>query len=152
MITARDAVADRVKGLECGADDYLPKPFDVREFLARVHALLRRDRMYRARTVRIGRLRLDTQQRHAHLGLDLLKLTRQEYAILELLATNAGKVVTRTALEEFVWEDMTPDRNTMDVAVRALRRKLSEAGCAGWIETVYGIGYRMLEAEAVAER
>jgi DNA-binding response OmpR family regulator len=102
MVTARDAVTDRVRGLECGADDYLPKPFDIREFLARIHALLRRDRAQRSRSVRIGLVNLDTRQRSASVAGVPLKLSRQEYAIFELLATNLGRIVPRVDLENSV--------------------------------------------------
>jgi DNA-binding response OmpR family regulator len=146
MITARDSVSDRIRGLETGADDYLPKPFDVREFLARVRALLRRDRVLRTRHLRVGKLRLDTRRRTAESDEGPLRLTRVEYGLLELLAGNLGKVVSREQLLESVWQDTVPGSNKLEVAMRALRRKLEDAGFTNMIETVYGIGYRIDEA------
>jgi DNA-binding response OmpR family regulator len=141
MITARDSVMDRVRGLETGADDYLPKPFDVRELLARVRALIRRDRVLRARKIQVGELCLDTRQRTAELGDQPIPLTRVEYGILELLLTQVGRVVFRETLLENVWQDREPGSNKLDVAVRTLRRKLSAVGLGELIQTIYGVGY-----------
>jgi two-component system, OmpR family, manganese sensing response regulator len=141
MITARDSVDDRIRGLETGADDYLPKPFDVREFLARVRALVRRDRALKTRHLRVGGLSIDTQQRTATVGERVLPLTRTEYGILETLASQVGRVVTRERLLDLVWQDSEPGSNKLEVAVRALRRKLEASGCSDLIQTVYGMGY-----------
>ena len=141
MITARDSVDDRIRGLETGADDYLPKPFDVREFLARVRALVRRDRALKARHLTVGTLCLDTRQRTAAVGDKALPLTRTEYGILETLVSQVGRVVLRETLLDLVWQDSEPGSNKLEVAVRALRRKMEAAGCADLIQTVYGMGY-----------
>lgn len=148
MITARDSVTDRIRGLETGADDYLPKPFDVREFLARVRALLRRDRVLRTRHLKVGRLKLDTRRRTAELDGSPLRLSRVEYAILELLAGDLGKVVSREQILECVWQDPIPGSNKLEVAMRSLRKRLEEAGVKNLIETVYGVGYRIEEGVA----
>lgn len=141
MITARDSVDDRIRGLETGADDYLPKPFDVREFLARVRALVRRDRALKTRHLCVGDLLVDTQQRTAAVGEKVLPLTRTEYGILETLASQVGRVVTRETLLDLVWQDSEPGSNKLEVAVRSVRRKLEAAGCSELIQTVYGMGY-----------
>jgi len=145
MTTARDSVTDRVTGLEAGADDYLPKPFDIREFLARVHALLRRDRALKSRQLQIGGLELDTRLRSVTCDGNPLRLTRLEYEILEALVGNVGRTVYRTTLLELIWQDDEPGSNKLDVAVRSLRRKLAAAGRDGLIETIYGCGYRIAE-------
>lgn len=141
MITARDSVDDRIRGLETGADDYLPKPFDVREFLARVRALARRDRVLKSRLLRIGKLKIDTRQRTVSLEDRPISLTRLEYGILETLASQVGRVVFRETLLDLVWQDSEPGSNKLEVAVRSVRRKLESAGCSGLIQTVYGSGY-----------
>lgn len=146
MITARDSVDDRIRGLETGADDYLPKPFDVRELLARVRALARRDRVLRSQLLRVGDLRIDTRLRTAAIGDRPLPLTRLEYGILEALASQVGRTVLRETLLDLVWQDREPGSNKLEVAVRSVRRKLETAGCPGMIQTVYGSGYLMEEA------
>ena len=143
MVTARDSINDRVNGLETGADDYLPKPFDTREFLARVQALIRRNRLLKSKKLRIGDLSIDTCQRTASIAGTALPLTRMEYGVLEILAGQTGRVVHRETLLEFVWQDREPGSNKLDVTMRSLRRKLDAAGVPDLIETVYGLGYRI---------
>ena len=150
MTTSRDSVSDRVRGLEVGADDYLPKPFDIREFLARVHALLRRDRTHRSRTLTVGTLELDTRQRTVTCEGNQVRLTRLEYEILEALVGNIGRTVYRSTLLGLIWQDDEPGSNKLDVAVRSLRRKLEGAGVSGLIEAVYGCGYRITSPERAA--
>jgi len=151
MTTARDSVADRVQGLDAGADDYLPKPFDIREFLARVNALLRRDRTVKSVRLVAGGLELDTRQRSVLRAGVPLRFTRLEYEILESVAGNAGRTVYRSTLLTLIWQDDEPGSNKLDVAVRSLRRKLSAAGEDGLIETVYGCGYRLAEREPLKQ-
>lgn len=148
MITARDSIDDRIRGLETGADDYLPKPFDVREFLARVRALIRRDRVLKTRHLQIGELKIDTRQRAVTYATKPVVLTRVEYGILETLASQVGRVVSRETLLDLVWQDREPGSNKLEVAVRAVRRKLESAGCEGMIQTVYGSGYTISEEPA----
>jgi len=143
MLTAKGDPFDRVIGLEIGADDYLPKPFDVREFIARVRALVRRDRVLKGRNLRVGGLEVDTRLRTVSANGNPLTLTRIEYEVLELLAGNVGRVVTRDMLLDLVWQDPEPGSNKVDVAVRSLRRKLSGERLDGLVRTVYGVGYQM---------
>ncbi len=105
MLTARDAVQDRVRGLDLGADDYLPKPFDFAELLARVRAVLRRDKLHRARVIRVADLVVDTAARRvSRAGVDI-PLTHREYDLLEALAAQEGRVLTREAVQERIWMD-----------------------------------------------
>lgn len=146
MITARDSVGDRVKGFETGADDYLPKPFDVREFLARSRSLIRRDRVQRTRHLRVRTLAIDTETREVSVAGKLILLTRLEFGILEILASQVGRIVTRDTLLELVWQDSLPGSNKLEVAIRSLRRKLAGEGLDDLVETVYGMGYTIRES------
>lgn len=145
FLTACDDVADRVRGLDLGADDYLVKPFAFAELLARVRALVRRGPAAQpSPELRVGDLVVDTARRRVMRGERIVPLTAREYQILEFLARNAGRVVTRTALWEHVWEsDAVPDSNVVDVYVRYLRNKLRRE--PDLIRTVRGGGY-VLEA------
>ena len=151
FLTARDDVADRVRGLEHGGDDYLVKPFAFAELLARVRALLRRPRtMTGPAELRIGDLVIDLERRRVSRRGKVVPLTAREYQLLECLARHAGKVMTRTALWERVWEsDTEPDSNVVDVYVRYLRNKLGRD--PDLIRTVRGGGY-ILEAAAETPR
>ena len=141
MLTARDAVQDRVRGLEAGADDYLPKPFHFSELRARVHALLRRDRVHKTRVIRIADLEIDTHQRRvARAGREVL-LTPREYALLEALAQHEGQVLTREVIQERIWMDEESYSNTVDVRIGALRKKIDADHAVKLIQTVHGIGY-----------
>jgi DNA-binding response OmpR family regulator len=141
MVTARDLVEDRVAGLESGADDYLPKPFDFREFLARVRALVRRDRIVKSGAIRIGDVRIDTEHRTVTRGARLVPLTRTEYDIFEILAAQCGRTVRRETLLELVWQDTEPGSNKLEVVIRSLRRKIDAGEAVPLIHTVYGFGY-----------
>lgn len=141
MLTARDGVADRVRGLELGADDYLPKPFHFAELKARVHALLRRDRVHKTRVVRIADLELDTHLRRVtRAGREVL-LTPREYALLEALALHEGQVLTREVIQERIWMDEDSYSNTVDVRIGALRKKIDADHPIKLIQTVHGLGY-----------
>ena len=141
MLTARDEVEDRVHGLEMGADDYLPKPFAFAELLARVHALLRRDRVHKSRTIRVHDLEIDTKLRRvARAGVEI-SLTPRAYDLLEALASCEGQVLTREVIQERVWMDDDNYSNTVDVYVGTLRKKIDAGHEAKLIRTVHGVGY-----------
>jgi DNA-binding response OmpR family regulator len=143
MLTARDTPADRIQGLDTGADDYLVKPFDFGELLARVRALQRRPRGVDAPVLRAGRLRLDPVTRSVQASDRELALTSTEYRILELLMRRAPAVVDRKAIAEHAWADETEPlgSNAIDVQMSRLRAKLPDAGVR--IVTVRGAGYRL---------
>jgi two-component system response regulator MprA len=146
MLTARDAVSDRVVGLDAGADDYLTKPFALEELLARVRALLRRSSPEHDGGLRVGDLELDPRSRLVRRGARAIELTRTEFALLELLMRNAGAVLTRDAIRERVWGvDDSYGSNTLDVYVGYLRRKTEAGGEARMIHTVRGVGYVLRE-------
>jgi two-component system copper resistance phosphate regulon response regulator CusR len=143
MLTARDAVPDRVRGLELGADDYLPKPFDFNELRARIKSLVRRDRVHKAPIIHVGDLEIDTIRRHAvRAGRDLV-LTPHEYDLLVALASHEGQVFTRDVIRETVWMDDDSYSNTVDVRIAALRRKLDDDSPVKLIHTVHRIGYTL---------
>ena len=146
FLTARDDVADRVRGLDRGGDDYLVKPFAFAELLARVRALLRRPRaMTGTPELRVGDVVIDTSRRKVTRGGRPIELTTREYQLLEHLVRNAGKVVSRTALWNHVWESgAEPDSNVVDVYIGYLRNKLGRT--PDLIRTVRGGGY-VLETE-----
>jgi DNA-binding response OmpR family regulator len=143
MLTARDAVDDRVRGLESGADDYLVKPFAFVEFLARVRALVRRHLPDRSSVLHSGELSLDTAARELRVGEQPVRLTSKEFAILEYLMHHPRRVLARTQIEEHVWDyDFEGASNLVDVYMGRLRRKLAKAGAAEHIVTLRGMGYR----------
>lgn len=146
MLTARDAPPDRIRGLDTGADDYLVKPFDFGELLARIRALQRRPRGVDAPVLARGRLQLDPVRREVTVGDRPINLTATEYKIIELLIRRSPAVVDRKAIAEHGWEDETDPlgSNAIDVQLSRLRAKLPGSGCR--IVTVRGAGYRLEEA------
>ncbi len=144
MLTARGDVGSRVRGLELGADDYLPKPFDFDELLARIRARLRQPRQAEASVLQSGDLELDLRTRKARRGDLTVDLTTREFSFLEYLLRHEGQVLTRTQILNGVWGyDFDPGSNVVDVYVGYLRSKL-DANCEGSIiETVRGGGYRL---------
>jgi DNA-binding response OmpR family regulator len=144
MLTARDALGDRVAGLNTGADDYLTKPFAFEELLARVRALLRRSELTRPSVLTVADLSLDPiGQRVTRAGLPL-DLTRKEYAILEILMRQAGEVVSRSRLAELVWkDDLIAIDNLIDAHIGNLRRKVDPPDRTPLIQTVRGRGFRL---------
>ena len=153
MLTARDAVDARIQGLDVGADDYLAKPYDFRELLARLRALIRRGRRpLLPERISVGTVLLDTRSRRAWVRGSEVTLTGKEYALLEFLLHHAGAVVSRADIAEHVWDEhYDPLSNVVDVYIQRLRRKLDEPGGPSVIRTRRGEGYQ-LAAEAGAPR
>ena len=152
MLTARDSILDRVRGLEGGADDYLPKPFDFAELLARVRALLRRDKLHKTRVVRVADLQIDTATRLVTRGEDELTLTPREYLLLEALVLNEGRVLTREMIQDRVWLDEESFSNTVNVHMSNLRKKLDSRYPHKLIHTVHGIGYTLRAPDEEGQR
>jgi DNA-binding response OmpR family regulator len=151
MLTARDAVDDRIHGLDSGADDYLTKPFEFGELLARLRALLRRPKELRPSQILVGDLELDTASQTAKRGNRSISLTAKEYALLEFLARNANRVIGRSEIAEHVWdESFDPFSNLIEVYVNRLRRKLGEADGKPLLQTRRGSGY-ILSAPSESE-
>jgi two-component system response regulator MprA len=148
MLTARDAVSDRIEGLDAGADDYLVKPFDVGELRARIRALLRRSNgVGDPSSLAFAELRLDEARHGVAVGEDgFAELTRTEYQLLELLMLNPRRVLSHTVIYDRVWGyDFGPASNALRVYVGYLRRKLDQAGARELIHTVRGVGYVLRE-------
>lgn len=146
MLTAKDAVDDRVAGLETGADDYLVKPFALAELLARVKALLRRRQAVDSEVLRYADLALDTSTRLSHRGHRQIDLTKTEYELLACFLRTPGRVLTRDVLLERVWGyDFEGESNVLEVYVRYLRAKLEAGGEKRLIQTVRGAGYALRE-------
>jgi DNA-binding response OmpR family regulator len=144
LLTAKDTVADRVRGLDLGADDYLVKPFAFAELLARVRALARRAYRVKNPTLRVGDLRIETPAQRVWRGREEAHLTPREYVLLEYLAMRAGEVVSRMDIWEHVYEfNSEADSNVVDVYIGYLRRKLERPGKPPLIHTVRGRGYRL---------
>jgi two-component system, OmpR family, copper resistance phosphate regulon response regulator CusR len=152
MLTARDAVEDRVEGLDSGADDYLPKPFDFDELLARVRALLRRRPALYPEVITVADLSVDTRARRASRGGRDVELTAKEYALLEYLARRADEVVGRADIAEHVWdESYDPFSKVIDVFIQRLRRKVDEGRDLKLIRTRRGEGYTLTAGGAEAD-
>lgn len=150
MLTARDAIEDRVRGLDSGADDYLVKPFAFAELLARLRALTRRQPPVLGSVLRMGDLTLDTTTRQASRQDITIPLTSKEYALLEYLMRHPHQVLTRTMIAEHVWNyDFDNSTNVIDVHIRNLRRKIDDPSPTKLIHTVRGAGYRI--SDRVAE-
>jgi len=146
LLTAREAVADRIEGLDAGADDYLVKPFDVGELKARLRALLRRSAVDGDGTLTFAELRLDSERHGVAVGERFVELTRTEYQLLELLMMNPRRVLPHSLIYDRVWGyDFGPASNALRVYVGYLRRKLEQAGARELIHTVRGVGYSLRE-------
>jgi two-component system response regulator MprA len=148
MLTARDAVSDRVQGLDAGADDYMVKPFNLDELLARIRALLRRTRPTRPKVYNFSDLTLDTGTRQATRNERVISLTAKEYELLELFLRHPRQVLTREMIYDDVWGyDFGGESNIIEVYVRYLRQKLEEGDEPRLIHTVRGMGYVLREDE-----
>jgi len=144
MLTARGEVRDRVSGLDAGADDYLPKPFDLDELLARVRALYRRRSFVDEAPVRVGDLVVDPVARRVHRGTTEISLSAREFDILFLLASHAGEVITRLRILDEVWDGETDLRsNVIDVHLAAIRAKIDRPFAVETITTLRSVGYRL---------
>ncbi|GAP07854.1 two component transcriptional regulator, winged helix family [Anaerolinea thermolimosa] len=146
MLTAKDAVQDRVQGLDAGADDYMTKPFELDELLARIRALLRRTQLERAPVLSFADLTLDTSTRQASRKGRLISLTAKEYDLLELFLRHPRQVLTREMIFDRIWGyDFGGESNVLDVYIRYLRQKLESGGEPRLIHTVRGVGYVLRE-------
>jgi two-component system OmpR family response regulator len=144
MLTARDAVDDRVGGLEAGADDYMVKPFAMRELLARIRALARRHLPDRTSVLTVGSIVLDTAAHTLRVSGRNVELTAKEFAILDFFMHHPGRLLSRTQIIEHVWDyDFDGGHNLVEVYMGRLRRKLTEAGAADPFVTIRGAGYRL---------
>jgi two-component system copper resistance phosphate regulon response regulator CusR len=142
MLTARDAIDDRISGLDIGADDYLTKPFEFRELLARLRALSRRQTEFRPPKIVIADLEVDTISQTVRRAGQTIDLTAKEYSLIEFLAMNKGKVVGREEISEHVWDDtFDPFSNLIEVYIKRLRKKLDENFGVQLIHTRRGVGY-----------
>jgi len=150
MLTARDTVEDRIRGLDVGADDYLVKPFAFDELSARIRSLLRRDPGRSGAVLEVGDVVLDTARHRARRNDRDLDLTAKEFALLRYFMSRPGEVVSQEVLLDHVWDEHAdPFTNTVRVTVGTLRRKLSMDGEAALLETVVGSGYRLLDGDDV---
>ncbi|AOI76536.1 MULTISPECIES: heavy metal response regulator transcription factor [unclassified Burkholderia] len=141
LLTARDTITDKVEGLELGADDYLPKPFDYAELLARIRSLLRRTRRDNRTVLKISNLEVDIIKRRVTRGGARIELTAQEFALLQLLVERAGEILTRAFITSQVWDmNFDSDTNVVDVAIRRLRLKIDDQD-PKLLHTVRGMGY-----------
>jgi len=152
MLTARDTVQDRITGLDSGADDYLTKPFAVAELLARLRAVMRRGHVVSPATIQIGDLFLDTRAKQATRGGRPLQLTTKEYALLDYLVRERGRVVSRAEIAEHVWdENFDPLTNLIDVHINRLRRKVDDGFSLRLIHTRRGAGYMVASVDQASE-
>ncbi|MFA6600404.1 MAG: response regulator transcription factor [Candidatus Omnitrophota bacterium] len=148
MLTARDSVEDKIRGLDQGADDYLTKPFAFDELLARLRALLRRPALLAGETqLACGDLQLDLLNRQCRIAGEEVTLSQKEFSLIEFLMKHRGEVVSRTQIAEHVWDlHFDPMSNTIDVYINFLRNKLDRGHKKSRIETIRGAGYRLLDA------
>jgi DNA-binding response OmpR family regulator len=145
MLTARDAIDDRVDGLDSGADDYLVKPFSMNELRARMRALLRRNKPEKTALLQVGNLTLDPANHHVRRGDTPIDLTPREFSILEYMMRSPKRILTREMIEAHVWNfDFISGSNVVDVYIRRLRRKIDNPFESKMLETVRGVGYRLI--------
>lgn len=146
VLTANDVVESKVQALRTGADDYVTKPFAFEELLARVEALIRRPKSVAPPVLRVGDLQIDTGSREVRRGSESIELTPKEYTVLEYLARNVGRVMSRTLITEYVWGyHFDPGTNIVDVVINRLRKKVDHAFETRLIHTIRGVGYVIRE-------
>lgn len=144
MLTARDAIEDRVQGLDSGADDYLVKPFSLHELLARLRALMRRTAADKSGTLALGDLLINPATHDVRRGEQDIKLNAKEFSLLEYFMRHPNQVLTRELIENHIWSyDFISASNVVDVYVRRLRRKIDDPFTVKFLETIYGVGYRL---------
>jgi DNA-binding response OmpR family regulator len=149
FLTARDDVEDKVRGLDAGGDDYLAKPFSIAELLARLRAVLRRQRPQSSNVLRVGDLELDLITHEARRGGTTIELTRREFALLEFLFSASPKAVSKAAIVEHVWDQhFDSETNVVNVYVKMLRRKIDLPELPPLIHTVRGVGFALREEKA----
>ncbi len=148
IISAKDSLDDRIRGLKLGADDYLPKPFHLSELSARIEALIRRKKFQGSNKIIFNELVIDTQSQLVKVNETSLVLTRKEYDLLLFLISNKGKIISKTSIAEHLsgdMADMLDDYGFIYTHIKNLKRKLSELGCPDYLKTVYGFGYQWHE-------
>ena len=144
MLTAKDTTADKVDGLDAGADDYIVKPVDVLELLARVRALGRRSPLWTGDTLSLGDLQLDLTSLNLERGSKKIQLSVREFQLMEYLMRHPQQVLSRDQIEQALWSwGSEPESNAVTTLVRRLRQRLEAVGAKDWLETVYGMGYRL---------
>ena len=145
LLTAKDTTADKVDGLDAGADDYIVKPVDVLELLARVRALARRSPLWQGDTLTLGDLKLDLATLSLERGTTKIQLSVREFQLIEYLMRHPQQVLSRDRIEQALWSwGSEPESNAVTTLVRRLRHRLEAVGAKNWLETVYGMGYRLI--------
>jgi DNA-binding response OmpR family regulator len=147
MLTARDSLEDRVGGLETGADDYLVKPFEFPELLARIRALLRRDQAYKGSVIKVADLEIERAYRGVRRGGKEIHLSDREYTLLEALAANEGRVLSREYIRDRVWNDEDSFSNNVETYIKQLRKKIDSDPLPKLIHTVHGMGYTLRDPQ-----
>jgi DNA-binding response OmpR family regulator len=145
IISARNSLEDKVQGLQLGADDYLPKPFHLPELAARIHAIIRRKNSGGQNLIQIREMSIDTLGKEVSINHQRVELTRKEYQLLLYFAYNKGRVISKHAIAEHLWGDEMESSVSFDFIythVKNLRKKLIQAGCGDYIQSVYGMGYK----------
>ena len=148
ILTARDSIEDKVIGLDSGADDYLVKPIDLVELLARIRALSRRSPLWQGNSLAIGELQLHLDTLSVEHQRQTVQLSAREFQLLEYMLRHPQQVLNQEKIEQALWEwDNEPESNAVTSLVRRLRQRLQQVGAADWLETIYGMGYRLRDPQ-----
>ncbi len=148
IVSAKNSIDDRIKGLRIGADDYLPKPFHLSELSARVAAIIRRKQFTGNNIILFNEISIDTLSKQAEINQQALELTKKEYQLLLYFVVNKGKVISKNAIAQHLWGDGMEASGNLDFIythIKNLRKKLNEAGCSDYIRAIYGMGYKFTE-------